>query len=98
MNENEFLKSAEFDTLFKELINLKSPSMARIQKKKNLSFQQAKTLYEEYLRYNDEVFMHNALYELSFEDEPPTIARIMNKFDVSYYLAEKIFDYYMENC
>ena len=73
-------------------------SVSWIQKQLKASFQVAAILYEETKNYNDEVFMHNALYELSFEEEPPTIARIMNKFDVSFLLADKIFQFYMENC
>ena len=97
MNKNEFRVSKEFDAYFLKLINLKNPSISWMQKEWGLSFQKAKTLYEELERYSDEVFFHNAMYELSFEEEPPTIARIMNKFDASYFLAEKIFEFYMEN-
>ena len=97
MDKKQYIRSNEFDEYFKKLITIENPSMSWMQKNWNLSFQKAKLLFEELQRYNDEVFFHNALYELSFEEEPPTIARIMGKFDVSYILAEKIFEFYMEN-
>ena len=96
--KNEYLTSNEFDTIFNEIAEIKVLSVAWIQTKWKLSFQKAKALYEEWLRYNDEVFFHNALYELSFEEEPPTIARIIRKFQASYPLAKKIYEFYTENC
>lgn len=98
MKDYDYIRSNEFDTIFKEIINLQNVSVAMLQTKWDLSFRKAKLLYEEWLRYNDEVFTHNVLYELSFENEPPTITRIMGEFHISYLLAEKIFQMYMEDC
>ena len=98
MSFDKLKASNEFDELLKECLKKKRLSVAWIQKQLKVSFQVAATLYGEAKNYNNEVFMHNALYELSFEDEPPTIARIMDKFDVSFLLADKIFEFYMENC
>ena len=98
MSFDKLKASNEFDELLIECLKKKRLSVAWIQKQLKVSFQVAAALYEEAKNYNDEVFMHNALYELSFEDEPPTIARIMDKFDVSFLLADKIFEFYMENC
>ena len=98
MKDYDYIRSNEFDAIFKAIINLQNISVAALQTKWNLSFQKAKLLYEEWLRYKDEVFIHNVLYELSFENEPPTIARIMGGFHISYLLAEKIFQMYMEVC
>ena len=98
MNEIQFKRSDEFDAYLKQCIARKKVSISWIQKRFKLSFQKAKCVYEEALNFNDEVFLHNALYELSFMDEPPTIARIMGLFHVSYLLANKIFEFYMENC
>lgn len=72
--------------------------MGRIQKRWGLSFQQVEVLFEELQFYHSDIFLMNALAELTKEEEPPTIARIMNKFNVSYYLAKKIFESYMEDC
>lgn len=88
--------SNAFDELLKECLKKKRLSVSWIQKQFKASFQMANALYEEVKKYNDEVFVHNALYELSFEEEPPTIARIMNIFNISFLLAKKIFDNYME--
>jgi len=98
MDKNSFRKSLEFDDIFKELINLQNPSMSWIQKNWNLSFQKTMALYVELRLYNDDEFLQNALYELRHEYEPPTICRIMGKFHISYYLAGKLFQMYMEDC
>ena len=96
MKENEFINSSEYDTIFKQLINLKKPSVAIIQRKWKLSFQKAKELYEEVSNYHNEVFIHSVIYELSFWEEPPTVARIMREFNVSYSFAQKLLDIYLE--
>ena len=98
MDLNQFRNSKEFDDFLRQCIAKKKLSMSWIQKHFHLSFQKAGMLYRESKRFSDEVFFHNALYELSFMEEPPTIARIMGAFDVSFLLASKIFDFYMENC
>ena len=97
MSYYDYIRSDDFDNVFKELINLQDVSVSMIQSRWKKSFYQAKILYEEWCYYNDEVYIHNILYELSFEDEPPTIARIMGRFRVSYRLAEKVFQIYMED-
>ena len=96
MKKNEFKNSDEFDAIFKRLINLKNPSVAKIQTRWKLSFKKAKVLYEEISNYHDEVFIHNVIYELSFCEEPPTIARIMREFNVSYPFAEILLEKYLE--
>ena len=96
MKKNEFKNSNEFDAIFKQLINLKKPSMVMIQRKWKLSFQKAKELYEEVSNYHNEVFIHSVIYELSFWEEPPTVARIMREFNVSYSFAQKLLDIYLE--
>lgn len=96
MTEIEFKNSGEYDTIFKQLINLKKPSMAIIQRKWNLSFKKAKTIYEEVSNYHDEVYIHGVIYELSFWEEPPTVARIMREFNVSYPFAEMLLEKYLE--
>ena len=98
MELNNFKNSNEFDAMLRECIMQEKLSTEWIKKKWNLSKSKAKQLYEEANRFNDEVFFHGVLYELSFVDEPPTIARIMQEFDVSYLLAQKLFEFYMENC
>ena len=98
MDKNAYKMSDEYDAIFKELLTIKKPSISLIQKRWKLSFEKAEVLYEELCLYNDEVFLHGTLHELSFEEEPPTVARIMKKFNVSYILATKIYDFYMGNC
>ena len=98
MDKNIFKNSSKFNDIFMELINLRHPSMSRLQKRWGLSFQQVEVLFIELHLYHSDVFLMNALAELTKEEEPPTIARIMNKFNVSYYLAKKIFESYMEDC
>ncbi len=72
MKKNEFKNSNEFDAIFKQLINLKKPSMVMIQRKWKLSFKKAKVLYEEVSNYHNEVFIHSVIYELSFWEEHST--------------------------
>ena len=98
MELNNFKNSNEFDAMLRICIMQEKLSTEWIKKKWNLSKSKAKQLYEEADRFNDEVFFHGVLYELSFMDEPPTVARIMQEFDVSYLLAQKLFEFYMENC
>ena len=98
MKDYDYIRSNEFDAIFKAIINLQNISVAALHTQWNLSFKKAKLLYEEWLRFSDEVFIHNVLYELSFENEPPTISRIMGEFHISYLFAEKIFQMYMEVC
>ena len=80
-----------------ELINAQHPSMGRVQERWNLSFQEVEMLFEELQHFHSDVYLMNVLSELRNEAEPPTIARIMNKFNVSYHLAKKIFESYMED-
>ena len=96
MKKNEFKNSNEFDAIFKLLINLKNPSVAKIQTRWKLSFQKAKELYEEVSNHHNEAFIHSVIYELSFWEEPPTVARIMREFNVSYSFAQKLLDIYLE--
>ncbi len=93
----EFRRSNEFDAIFKELITLKHPSISNIQRKWGLSFQKAKRLYEEVQLYYDDAYLQDALFELKHEYEPLTIIRIMGRLNISYLLAEKLFQMYMED-
>lgn len=93
-----FIRSNEFDAVFKELITLKNPSISKIQRKWGLSFQKAKRLYEEVQLYYDDAYLQDALFELKHEYEPLTITRIMGRLNISYLLAEKLFQMYMEDC
>lgn len=92
-----FIRSNEFDSIFKELITLKNPSISKIQRKWGLSFQKAKRLYEEVQLYSGDVYLQDALFELKHEYEPLTITRIMGRLNISYLLAEKLFQMYMED-
>lgn len=98
MKLKDFKNSDGYDAMFLECIHLDKQTITYIRKRFNLSYQKAKILYEEAKKYNDEVFFHGALYELSFMEEPPTVARIMRDFNVSYLLAKKVFEFYTENC
>ena len=97
MNEFELKRSSMIDEILGQLLEGKNIDPKWIEEKYQLSKLAAEMLYDECLLFNDEVFIHNCIYELSFEKEPPTIARIMGKFEVPYVLAKKIFDFYMEN-
>lgn len=86
---------------YEELIPLyieseKLPSISEIQKEHKIGFKMASAIYKECKNYHDEVYWHNCIYEISFMEEPPTPARIMSLFGVSYYFAKKLFDYYIE--
>ena len=98
MKLKDFKTSDAFESMLAECLGKKDLSLAWIQKKWKLPFQKSKMLYEEAKHFDDEVFFHGCLYELSLMKEPPTVARIMVKFDVGYLLAKKIFEFYMENC
>lgn len=93
MDKKQYRRSNEFDEYFKKLITIENPSMSWMQKNWNLSFQKVKLLFEELQMYNDEVFFHNALYELSFEEEPPTIARIMGNLMSPIFLQKRFLNF-----
>ena len=97
MKIKDFKNSDGYDAMLLECIHQENATITWIKKRWHLSYQKAKTLYEETKKYHDEVFYHRALYELSFMEEPPTVARIMREFDVSYLLAQKVFEFYLEN-
>ena len=98
MKLKDFKNSGQFDTMLQECIKQNKLTITWIRKRFNLSYQKAKILYDEAKNFNNEVFFHGALYELSFMEEPPTIARIMYEFDISYLLAQKVFEFYIDNC
>ena len=56
-----------------------------------------KQIYEEWEKYHDEIFFHNAMYEMSYWDEPPTVNRIVNEFSICEYFASILLEYYLEN-
>jgi hypothetical protein len=86
----------QYEKLIEKFINRKRLSISTIQKEGRTGFRIAKAIYQEYLNYHDEIYWHNAIYEISFMGDIPTPARIMNKFKISYYFANKLFNYYME--
>ena len=93
-----FKNSNEFDAMLKECLTQEKLTHTWIKQKWNLSKSKADCLYEEAKKFNDEVFFHGALYELSFMDEPPTVARIMSMLDISYLLAKRVLEFYEDNC
>ena len=97
MNKNEFIRSSIIDEILEQLLKHKQINPKMIEKMYQVPRWKSVILYQEYENYHDEVFLHNCLYELSFKEEPATIARVMRKFNVSYTLAKRIYEFYMEN-
>ena len=96
MTLKDYKNSKEFDDIFKECIKRKRLSVSSIQKRWKLGIRKATMIYEEYKNYNDEVFLHNAYYEISFLEEAQTVARIMSLLNVSYVFAQKLLEDYLE--
>ena len=96
MDKIQYKCSLDFDVVFKDLINLHKPTIGMIQQKWRLSVEKAECLYEEFTKYYDEDFIQAIVEELKYEVEPPTLARIMGKFDVSYRTAEKVLTDFLE--
>ena len=86
----------KYEELMEKYIDNKTLSMSKLQKKEKIGFKLALQVYKEWSHYHDEIFWHNAIYEISFMDEVPTPSRIMNEFGISYCFAKELFDYYME--
>ena len=86
----------KYESLIELFIERTELSVLTIQKEAKAGFRIASAVYKEWKNYHDEVYWHNCIYEISFMDEVPTTARIMREFNVSYYFAQKLFDYYME--
>ena len=86
----------KYELLIEKFIERKRISISIIQKQGKTSFKMANQIYDEWKKYHDEIFWHNAIYELSFMEEAPTVARIMNEFGISYLFATKILNYFLE--
>lgn len=86
----------KYEQLIERFIERKSLSIAIMQKEAKVGIRLAGKVYEEWKNYHDEIYWHNAIYEMSFMNEVVTPTRIMNEFGVSYYFAKKLFDYYLE--
>ena len=84
------------EELINRFIERKRLSIGEIQRKGKASFKLASAVYREWKNYHDELYWHNAIYEISFMEEPPTVVRIMSEFNISMYFATKLFIYYME--
>ena len=89
-------REEKYEELITRFIERKRLSVSEIQKKGKAGVQLAMKVYKEWKQYRDEVYWHNAIYEISFMDDVPTPTRIMKKFNISYYFAKKLFDSYME--
>ena len=89
-------KHEEYEEIIAHFIERKRLTVSEIQKKGKAGIRLAAKVYNEWKKYHDDVFWHNAIYEMSFMEEPPTPMRIMVEFDISYYFAKRLFDYYME--
>ncbi len=63
----------------------------------NLDKETKDKLVDEWEKYHDEVFFHNAIYEISYMDEVPTVQRISREFGISLTFASILLDYYLEN-
>ena len=86
----------KYESLMEKYIKKKKVTISGLQKKEKLPYPLAEKLYIEWKNYHDELYWHNAVYEISFMEEPPTPARIMDMFNISYCFAKKLFDYYIE--
>ena len=89
-------KQEKYESLIEKFIESKKLSIVQIQKEGKVGFTLASQVYNEWKNYNDEVYWHGCIYGISFMDDIPTPVRIMDKFEISYYFAQKLFDYYME--
>lgn len=86
----------QYELLIEQFIEREKLSVTIIEEEAKVNSLVAVSIYEEWEKYHDEIFWHNAIYEISFMDEVPTPVRIMKEFDISLYFATKIFDYYIE--
>ena len=86
----------QYEKLIERFIEEKELSIVRIQKEAKAGFKIASAVYKEWKKYHDEIYWHNAIYEISFMEEVPTPGRIMDEFHISYYFAKKLYDYYIE--
>lgn len=87
-----------FERQIERFIERKKLSISIIQKEGHTSFKIAKQVFKEWRNYHDEIYWHNVIYEIGFMEDIPTPARIMDEFKVSFYFANKLFEYYMEVC
>lgn len=85
-----------YEKLIEKYLEKESLTISEILNNEKVDLELTNKIYEEWKKYHDEIFWHNAIYEISFMDEVPTPVRIQKEFDISYYFANKLFEYYME--
>ena len=88
----------EYESLIEQFIERDNLTIETIQKEARVNVRTAKAVLEEWKKYHDEEFWINSVSEINKMDEVATPIRIMILFDISYYFAQKVFEYYMENC
>lgn len=96
MNKNEFKNSKEYADIFQKLLNYQGVSIGWIQRQWKLSFDEARTLYEETKNYYDKDYLNDISRKISRFKQPVTTEEIMCYFDVSNSLAAQINKFYKE--
>jgi len=85
-----------YEELIEKYLKNDNLDLEKLIKDEGIAKDLAEKIYSEWKNYHDEVFWHNAIYEISFMEEPPTPVRIMKQFDISYVFAEALYNYYVE--
>lgn len=90
------MNQMRYEELIEKYLKNNNIDLEKLIKDEGIAKDLAEKIYSEWKNYHDEVFWHNAIYEISFMEEPPTPGRIMNEFQISYVFAEALYNYYME--
>ena len=85
-----------YEKLMEKYLERENLTISLIQKEEGIGFPLAERVYREWNQFHDELFWHNAIYEISFMDEVVTPIRIMRHFHISYYFSTKLLEYYLE--
>lgn len=96
MNLQEFKNSDLIDEIMQMCVKSDEKEIDGILSSYHLKKIERKEIIRQLSLYHDELFYHQAMYEISGMDEVPTVTRIMDMFDICYYFASYLLKEYME--
>ena len=96
MNLNQFKNSDLINEIVQMCVKSDEKEIDGILTSCHLKKIERKEVRRQVALYHDELFFHQAMYEISDMDEVPTATRIMDMFDICYYFASYLLKEYME--
>ena len=91
-------KFEKYENLVQIFIERDKLSISIIQKEAKIGFKLASKVYSEWKNIRNFEYRIMMFKEFDNMEDIPTPIRISKEFDISLYLANKLFDDYMDNC